>query len=355
MLLAVFLASGKAAAIEFEVTLPIASPAHYVVLPGETTFIEFDVSNVDSTAGVATPLIRSQQTFPEFYSFGPGEPAQCGSPTHEIYLIDFLYRWIRWRFPVSLAAGESVRCRYPLTRSMSALADANSGLCIGRYNNLSTSCENGAAEMRTGVLPDIGIHVEPLTPLVIGSTESLMRITLENPSVAATAPIRIQTTSCRPMTSLSLEEMPYVLEGNLADACGVRLDVGCGVGFGVPPPFYRWELTLPSASAGSTSSCLVRMRFPGGLQSPILDTLRAGLPGYAYAGVPLAFQQIGTGIDWNISNNTAPFGATPQNLPVPVDDRIALGALALLLGWFGCRTRMRSRSAGNGRRHEPLH
>lgn len=154
-----------------------------------------------------------------------------------------------------LAAGESLTCRYRVTRSITSINDLGFRACDPLEYIF---CSNA---FRFGSLPDLSLAVSQVLPTPQDSAEPVFRLQLTNHSAHDIAG-RGVSTSCREFHGGVFDPVPYIVESNFPGGCAVDNGGGC-INFG-GQNFENFGFRFGAIPAGGSTSCLVRLRHHAG-------------------------------------------------------------------------------------------
>jgi len=303
---------------EYRVEFPAGQSAQRPVAPGASTTLEFTVRNTGATTGIAVVggSMGYDVTSLAGYVFVADEPARCPAPA---VVQDFGY-YVRFRVG-PLAPGESLACRYQVSRAADSRNDLGFELC-GR----SASYQPCNTPHWFGTLPALTLRVDPAEPVAYGARSVLVRVTATNPTARAIAR-RIAATGCWEFGGGMFGPPPFEIVSGFPGSCAPRNDLDQCANF-TGQNFSSQELELGAIPANGTASCLLRLDFAQPLIAPTFIDLN-------FYGNAVAFADGGIGLDPAAALVSAPLGAAPPS-QVPLG-RPGLGIAAVLMALAALR------------------
>lgn len=310
---------------EFSVEFPPGQSRQRPVEPGASTTLEFSVRNAGAAAGIAVVggNMGYDVTSLAGYAFVAAEPARCPAPV----VVQNFGNYVQFRVG-PLAPGETLACRYQVTRAVDARNDLGFPLC-GR----SATYQPCNSPHWFGTLPALTLRVDPAEPVAYGTRSVLVRVTAGNPTPRAIAR-RVAGTGCWEFGGGIFGPPPFEITSGFPGSCAPRNDLDQCANF-TGQNFSSQELELGPIPANGSSSCLLRLDFTQPLTAPTFIDLN-------FYGQAVAFTDGGTGLDPAASLVAAPLGAAPPS-QVPVG-RPALGIAALLMALAALRALQRRRA-----------
>lgn len=220
------------------------------------------------------------------YSFVPADPARCQAPV--IWLRSDNAPVVRFRVG-PLARGESVECRYQVTRRVDSSSDLGFYLC----DRGNLWCRR---RIRLGSLPDLSLSA---VPVVRPDARGLQyaRITVHNPSSEPIEATNVHT-GCAEFGGGMGGGIAFLFEYDFPDACPRGQSEPC-LNF-TGQNFDSYGFSVGPVAPASSRSCLVGMR-PGG--SGIHPRI-----GLSFYGDDMLLVGGGKGFDANAQNNLAQVG-----------------------------------------------
>ncbi len=316
--------------IAYLLSIPPDVARSQVVAPGQAGDFAFAVTSTDSSSGTAlvSGMFESATAVLNEYTFVAADPARCALP--QLQTPSILERIVFSAGP--LAAGESLTCRYRVTRSITSINDLGFRACDPAASGY-IFCSNS---LRLGSLPDLSLSVSQVLPTPQDSTEPVFRLQLTNHSAHDVAR-RGVTTSCREFNGGMFDPVPYVLESNFPGGCAVDNGEGClnftgqsyesfGFGFGAVP-------------AGGSTSCLVRLRHHAGqISTPPTDLYLIDYDVSIFNSL-VALSNGGHAFDPDLANDRATLELTgaPNAIPMSAGGLLTMILSLGLVGLAGLR------------------
>lgn len=306
----------------------MAASAKLVLAPGQSGTFAIPVHNISSSS---TTLVLQGSYFGPApvhseYVFLPANDARCAIPQLGNG---------RSRVVVgALAAGETLECRWPVTRSAGSRNDLAFGICTDL-----ASTEYCGEFAHIGWVPDVSLTTHPVGVAREGDTEVTVRVSARNRSDTATAARRIQT-ECAEFSAPATGAVPFDVANDFAGACPTApLENGCMNFTGTL--FERREFFIGPILAGQETSCLLKLR----LRAPLTRDVSLALH-FEDFRTPLA--EGGIAYDAEASNDSTRIGAAVGGGPAAPFTLPVGGPATWLLGIgmaFAAMGRLRRRPA----------
>jgi hypothetical protein len=307
----------------FDVTFPEGRAVH--IAPGAGATLAMDVRNtsmIPGTSQIHGTYFAAPGALAE-YTFVSQSDARCAAPALPLGTTGPL------RFTIGpLAAGESLRCTWRVTRQATSSNDLMFGACSGNVHwFLCTQL------IYIGSLPDMQLRATAAEPVAIGASSALVRITAHNPLGAAVT-ARSVTTECAEFGEPPfLGTSPFEIENDFPGACpsSERREM-C---FNFTGQYFdsRGFLVGPTP-AGGEASCLLRLRLYEPLTQPVGLDFYFTDPEVSLIGGGLAF-------DPEPDNGVIRLTAAPTGTPTPLPLSATTAALLALLLAVAVAVRLR--------------
>jgi hypothetical protein len=291
-------------------------PDVQAIAPGQAGSYAFRVTNPQASGGVAYvhAYLESRIEAVAQYTFVSPNPA-CGAPDVEMDAPGSFKLF----FPVTLPAGGAVDCQYTVQRAAASSDD----LGFLFYE----PCGLDECVVRRGSFTDQSLSVVPAPQPGDGGDRLTYRLVLRNHATQAGV-TRDVSTECAEFGGGIFDPKPFVVENDFPGACPDGESFEGWLNF-TGQIFSSYGLRLGPAPAGGESSCLVRLRYPGGRIEPGSVALFFSSDRAALAGGAVAF-------DRESGNDATALGyapnATTHSVPFPRSALALLGGVLLLTG-----------------------